>query len=149
MFFRLRLSTLASTIFRLRLPRKTLTPTTPTRQPWADVCNRGAVVKFELEGALYNAKKSIILYHMFLNFFSHAPFSVNYFCPRPTTRAVQCEYCCPPLQKFPDGDIGYLQVLGKFISRDVSRNFLRRKTLNFCTRISFGVWQNQSKFEAE
>ena len=95
MFFRLRLSTLASTIFRLRLPRKTLTPTTPTRQPWADVCNRGVVVKFELEGALYNAKKSIILYHMFLNFFSHAPFSVNYFCPRPTTRAVQCEYCCP------------------------------------------------------
>ena len=40
-----------------------------------------------------------MLYQMFLNFFSYAPYGFSYFCLRSTTGAVRVKTVAPPLPK--------------------------------------------------
>ena len=101
---------------------------------------------------------------MFLNFFSQAPFGVSYFYPRPTT-IVPCEDCCPSFpKKLQMGPFDIYKHLGSFTLFRLGYELSSLAVLfhgtypeissgggpqTFVHTVSFGVWQNQSKFEAE
>ena len=106
---------------------------------------QGCLGKIQFRGAQHNAKKSIIFYQMFLNFFSHAPFGVSCFCSRTTTSAIW-RLLLLPLKKLQMGPFDihkhfeqfrvFLTRLTTFffsciVSRDASTNFLRMSAPNY------------------